>query len=365
MLRVAVVVLALAVVATPASSQQHHVDSRLKSEHLSRATEWFATNGLNLEQFTLASQTERARAATYLAWEHCVVGDDTPDDLNDLYAHCVTTCGGITYVAEGFAEAMGLRTRRANLYNIPQQGNHTALEILVNGRWSFFDPTFGAFFTENGEADDRALGLWEVAKATDIESHVVQATREGVDKALSTAIWSGVFDHPFMDLRNYQIAETITQGDPEEVLFLNIPIRNGESIGKLLSTDRAELSKGWLDYTNGTLRDEIRVNDTSYASYLISNSGAQRTTIVTIKKVDPRQSGCLSVRFYNPHTRPQYLQVGGLGKFTTILSDRYLVLDPGASLEVINYKSDDEFAQLYFRNIDSGITEMFALKAAC
>ena len=69
-----------------------------------------------------------------------------PQDINDLFAHCVTACGGRSYVLRGLLAACGLHSKYQNIYNIPIQGNHSAVEVMLNEQVAFLDPTFGAFF---------------------------------------------------------------------------------------------------------------------------------------------------------------------------------------------------------------------------
>ena len=59
-------------------------------------------------------------------------------------------------------EYLGHQTRYVNFHNIPQQGNHSAVEVLIDSKWGFLDPTFGAYFTKNGFATGDLLSLNEI-----------------------------------------------------------------------------------------------------------------------------------------------------------------------------------------------------------
>lgn len=330
-----------------------------------RATRWFDESAVDRDRLLQTSELERARAATFLTYRFCETGNGMPADPNDLYSECSTTCVGYAYVAEGLAQSLGLRTRRANLYNIPNQGNHTAIEILVDGEWSFFDPTFGAFFTEDGTAGGDVLGLWELSREPDLSANVVQAEEIAGATGLEAEIWEGEFDHEFMSLRNYQVAESITQGDPDELLLLNIPIRSGADAGDIELAERDLLTSAWLAYTNATLHDDDPLNDTSFASSLISNAGVSRTTLVTISDNEPNQPRCISVRLVNSNNSAQVIQVGAVGKTTKLLTKRYIEVSPGSAVHVIGYLPAVASAQLYLRHTGSGVTEMLGLRADC
>ena len=48
-------------------------------------------------------------------------------------------------LTELFSE-IGIKARAVNFYNVPFQGNHTTTELYINGKWMWFDPTFGTYF---------------------------------------------------------------------------------------------------------------------------------------------------------------------------------------------------------------------------
>lgn len=59
--------------------------------------------------------------------------------------------------------APGTPTRHAGMASVPQQVGHTTLEVqLVPGTWSWFDPSPGLFFTEDGTLEGRILSQQEV-----------------------------------------------------------------------------------------------------------------------------------------------------------------------------------------------------------
>lgn len=87
---------------------------------------------------------------------------DPADDMIDqsIY-HTYGGCGWRDYSLRRFGEYAGKNPeemRRVALFRIPLQQNHTASEIKINGKFIFFDPTFGVYFTAK---DGRFLSIAE------------------------------------------------------------------------------------------------------------------------------------------------------------------------------------------------------------
>lgn len=100
---------------------------------------WLDRQGIDFSKLKTMSPSERAARPNQAVYDFCENGHaDTPNGVNDLYKTCATACGGISYVLRGLLEATGDRTRYAQFYNIPNQGNHTPVEVdLGNGHWGF------------------------------------------------------------------------------------------------------------------------------------------------------------------------------------------------------------------------------------
>lgn len=328
------------------------------ASHIARARLWFIDNGFDVADLLNLPDSERARMVTVLTYRFCKTGNETPRDLNELYGYCSTQCGGYAYVARGLAEVLGLRTRYANLYNIPQQGNHVAVELLVNGVWEFYDPTFGAFFTEDGAPEGRVLNLSQIAGQEEggLESKVVQADKTaGLSKPPG---YSGNFEHQYMEVENYRSPEAIVQFLPGEMLLLRVPVASTEAIGPAGETDRAQLVAGWLAYTNATLNDSDPENDTSFSSYLLLNRPIQRATALDISGLSPGRH-VVAVTLHNPGA-PQRLQVSPLGKPTRLLSERIVTLPGGSHVIDIAFATVSSDATIFLRNMDAGVLELYA-----
>lgn len=62
------------------------------------------------------------------------------------------SCGWREYLFITLFKDAGFEARAINFYDMPFQGNHTTLEIKIDGSWVWFDPTFGTVFKDkNGD----------------------------------------------------------------------------------------------------------------------------------------------------------------------------------------------------------------------
>ncbi|MGH6770772.1 MAG: hypothetical protein ACRECO_17320 [Xanthobacteraceae bacterium] len=69
--------------------------------------------------------------------------EDVPHELN-------ASCGWRDILLKALFAEIGIEGRRVNFYEVPFQGGHTATELKINGKWMFFDPTFGTYFERKG-----------------------------------------------------------------------------------------------------------------------------------------------------------------------------------------------------------------------
>ena len=92
---------------------------------------------------------------------------DVPYLLKSGWAHC-----GVREIilAEVLAQ-VGVKTRRVGFKDVPYQRGHTATEVLIDGKWKFFDSSFGVYFTKRGET--QVLSLAEArTHYPDVDAHV-------------------------------------------------------------------------------------------------------------------------------------------------------------------------------------------------
>jgi hypothetical protein len=104
------------------------------------------------------------------------------------------SCGWREVLFKSLFEDAGISVRVVNFYNMPFQGNHTTLEVYSNGKWMWFDPTFGTYFTLNGKSDPISV---EAARANWPNVSIMKADVPG---------WTG----DFQDLESLLGADVYT-----------------------------------------------------------------------------------------------------------------------------------------------------------
>ncbi len=256
---------------------------------IAAARQWFRQEGVELSRFRDMPLEEAAKRLTSAVYSFCANGS-APSDLNELFIRCNAACGGYSYVLRGLLEVLGAETRYANLLNIPNQGNHTGVEVRIGDSWAYFDPTFGAFFTDDGTAGGKTLSLRTVSQVVPLgrlEPLVLQAAKQKRDFASLPLdrLFDRRFDHKYMLLENYQLAEATDTQDAGSLISLDIPleVRAGKaSIGwNGEPSDLDAMQQAWLDATNASLNDSDPTNDTSYNSSLLYNS-AEISRVMTL-----------------------------------------------------------------------------------
>jgi hypothetical protein len=72
-------------------------------------------------------------------------------------------CGDMSLIFESVLAHRGYQTRRVQLFRslFNEIDTHVTVEVLLNGRWRLFDPTFGISFRQNGQY----LGVLELHTA--------------------------------------------------------------------------------------------------------------------------------------------------------------------------------------------------------
>jgi len=104
-----------------------------------------------LSQFVHANAADPVALAKILtAWQWAsllpggagkppVVPQDVPTVLN-------ASCGWREWLTTVLFQEIGIKERQVNFYDVPFQGGHTCVELFINNKWMFFDPTFGTYF---------------------------------------------------------------------------------------------------------------------------------------------------------------------------------------------------------------------------
>ncbi|WP_109259419.1 transglutaminase domain-containing protein [Hyphobacterium indicum] len=322
------------------------------------ALDWYEAAGLDADQIASLPVDERARRLTQAVYAHCEQGTQSVSDIDELFQECVTACGGFSYVLRGLLEATGAQTRYVNLYNIPNQGNHTAVEVKINGHWAFYDPTFGVYFTEDGDPRGRILSLREItANYTEegLADRVNQAREARLDilEQSMGELFSGEFDHPFMSLKNYQLAEARSRLDSRELVILDIPLEltgGTASIGDFEARTMADAQAAWLQQTNALLVDNDLSNDVSYLSHRLSNNQGERLTTISVSGLRPEQRYELTLLFFA--AADSEVQIASLGRTAFFGGRNVIPIEAGRTIQVGPFVAVENMAQFAVRNLD-------------
>ncbi|MGO4573062.1 calcium-binding protein [Microvirga sp. 2TAF3] len=170
------------------------------------------------------------------------------------------SCGWRDTLMESLFEGIGVQHRRVNFYDVPFQANHTATELFINGKWMFFDSTFGLYFTRQGSSVplsmEEARALWP-----NVVTH--QSSLKGwqgvfVDpKTISAKAYHTTDDTFAYAPVNYSHADGVVAGELYALYFVKNATYLDDSGEKLIDGDArswkitvdSNNSKSWLKNT--------------------------------------------------------------------------------------------------------------------
>jgi len=232
-----------------------------------------------------------------------------PDEK--LFENCRTACGGYVYVFGKIADNFNLKTRPVYLYNISNQGNHSLIEVnYKNDKWALFDPTFGSFFTKNGDVNEVPYSLDDMYfyLNKDVLIHnVVKAKKISIanlTKSLKELYSVKVFSEKFMKLVSYLESEQYGYADIRQKTVLNMAIdmKKNHFFFGTKEKDVNNADKYFLQKTNDTLNDTIDNNDISYKMSYIGE-GVNSSRVNSYKFTGLNNGSIYSITFYgyNPH----------------------------------------------------------------
>ncbi|PHS40016.1 MAG: hypothetical protein COA91_05150 [Robiginitomaculum sp.] len=334
----------------------------LNKEAITAARLWYDRQGLDFKAISDMPLEQRAARLNQAVYAYCQHGS-TPGHINNLFENCKAACGGYSYVLRGVLEATGIRTRYVNLYNIPNQGNHTVVEVEIDGRWPFYDPTFGAYFTDNGQADGKPLNVEEVAyweKETEIGDLVLQSKKEKTDILTGTLsdMYQYDYDHPYMKVENYQAAETLWHEGMDQITILDIglSIEDGlTKIGDFSAKTKSEMHAAYFRETGAILLDDDPRNDISFRTSYLYNSVRPSITTLTVDGTGTNQNFNVRLMFFNPHTKQTRIQMMALDKSAVYHGQQVIALPPGRSIVEVNFTAMEDVSRLAVRNMGPSI----------
>lgn len=309
--------------------------SPIPAAGLNAARGWFDRQGVELNHLTSLQPAERAKRLNQAVYAFCETGA-TPADMNDLFRRCATACDGYAYLLRGLLEVTGAKTRYVRLYNIPNQGSHVGVEIRIGNEWGFLDPTFGAYFTDNGEPEGNLLSLREIANRRSLEElktavQQARASREDFVHMAMASLYGRAFEHAYMSLRNYIVAERITPDINGGLLALDIPltIHNGKaSIGSVAPGSAEGADARWQSITNALLNDHDPLNDVSFfTSTIFNDDELSRITTISIYDLEPGKRYMLTLLFVGSGKLTR-AEVANIGKDVRFESRSDITIEP-------------------------------------
>lgn len=132
------------------------------------------------------------------------------------------SCGWRDILMESLFEGIGIQHRRVNFYDVPFQTNHTATELFINGKWMFFDSTFGIYFTRKGSSTPLSM---EEARKVWPDVVIKQSTLTGwqgnfIDpNKVSSGAYKTVTDTFAYAPSNYAKTPTVVSGELYSLYF--------------------------------------------------------------------------------------------------------------------------------------------------
>lgn len=269
--------------AATVSSQIVETDEEFSERALEQARNMLAETFGTPVPFSGLSPGEVAKRLNYVVFNHCK--NEQPHtgrvDINELFHECRAACGGYSYVLRGLLAVHGIPSRYANLYNVPQQGNHTLVEANVGpGQWMLLDPTFGSYFTKDGNPDGEALSLSGVRFELNLQTigERVFVAQKGdpaeATKDLSHLYGQGRFSYPYMRVENYLLAEGYAPTGLGLTVPLVLPLRVVDGVAQAGTLEAATVAEGeqaFLSWTNATLNNDDLEDDTSYLFSIVGS----------------------------------------------------------------------------------------------
>lgn len=332
------------------------------------AADWFSREEIDIAGLRKMPPHEVAKRLTKAVFRFCRHGPQS-GDTEDLFESCETACGGYSYVLRGLLEYLGYQTRYANLYNVPQQGNHTGVEVKIGGRWGFLDPTFGAYFNSNKDASG-LLSLAELARSSSLDRanvfRVIDREDRDIMRPLDELFTNEAsLSQPLMNNQNsifvssYIEAEQIGYLDKNVLLPLEIPLTVGSDgrvfLGSIKHGSYEELEGEWLKQTNGTLNDDLRYNDVSFETSFITNTVQPRLTTLKVSNLKAGRRYTIRLVLHGARVASK-IQVGTFGKFIKHDFDGSLNVPKGVRTIEGSFVSEYDYAYFYLRALDQNST---------
>ena len=265
----------------------------------------------NFKNLKYQSELELLKKNNFFTYNFCITGKSKQSSVPNLFLEPYTACGGCTFIFRAIAEYYDIETRYAYLYNIPHQGNHSLVEAKTRkGKWVLFDPTFGLFFTSDGQVDSNIYGLSEINYELfdkPLIDYVIKAKKVYVSKeklakflrnSTSELYTPKFFNEKYMDLNSYVNSERYGYNDSNLETYLRIQIdmiNDYLMIGTDFKT-LAEGEAGFLQASNSSLNDANKLNDFSYLASTIGKNAVFQNVIIEFINLKPSAKYTLTIK---------------------------------------------------------------------
>ncbi len=168
----------------------------------------------------------------WLATSMSLIATRAPTSANDSLQLLEGSCGNKANVFADVAKALGYETRRISFFSVPIQLGHTAIEVMIEDEWIFFDPFIGVYFTD---LENRPLSIAAARKFYP----EIKIQRADID--LFRGVWSkqqkfayqnhasNTIQNPrlyedIIDIKRTYFASSTSGGEVQSHYFTDIPI---------------------------------------------------------------------------------------------------------------------------------------------
>jgi hypothetical protein len=328
-------------------------------------------NLCSLEQISLV---KRLNALVYNSCKS-PGADPAPTDINALFDNCITACGGRSYVLRGLLAVYGLNSKYQNIYNIPIQGNHTAIEVSLKGREAFLDPTFGTYFSL-GSIKGYPLSLSMIKylfNKNELDKHVYQAKSINDHKQIASAnleeIYSQEFKSNSLKLSSYIEHEASGNPDINNILYLsaNVAMKdNFFKIGCLDAKDPTEASSCFLKQTNELYSNTNPADFISYNFNVLGYSANNmKVNLLNFTSLVPNSYYKIILLINSQRTETVALNLSVFKQGIDLAPEsNQVIIKPGLNRYIINFKANNSEGaiSLYPEPGSKWITNLFAFQ---
>ena len=293
-------------------------------------------------------------------------------DINELFVECRTACGGYLYVLRGLLASQGITTRISNFYNLPQQGNHSAVEVEVKpGEWALFDPTFGTFFTLDGNVEGQPLSTEDVRfllNRETISTSVLMAKKDAsVNRMPLKELYEQDFRAQYMNLENYALAEqAVSEGSDAIVpLITTLNVEGGEAVaGSPSFDDAASGQSSFLKWTNETLLNNHPVDDTSYLFHIVGQYENFFQSMNVLRIIGLTLGDLYEIQIHGYTATASKIQLVPFGRSVKLNVIEPQSVEAGRFTVSRSLKSEEKDVEILISNRSDNAFSVFAIKVA-